>query len=131
MEFIFAHHSEIPHNNSPINIDTPEAARMNGVQRYFYTSSACAFPEYRQSDVNVVPLKEEDGYPAMPEDGYGWEKLFSGRMCRHFSEDSGLQSHVARFHNVDGRHGTYDAGRENALAAICRKIILLPRGSGH
>ncbi|HEY0759554.1 MAG TPA: NAD-dependent epimerase/dehydratase family protein [Acidisarcina sp.] len=99
------------------------AARDSGVERFFYSSSACVYNAEKQSSAAVVPLKEEDAYPAMPEDGYGWEKLFSERMCRHFEEDFGLQCRVARFHNVYGPWGTWTGGREKAPAAICRKIL--------
>jgi nucleoside-diphosphate-sugar epimerase len=99
------------------------AARDAGVQRFFYSSSACVYNGDKQKSANVVPLKEEDAYPALPEDGYGWEKLFSERMCRHFEEDFGLVTRVARYHNVYGPLGTYDGGREKAPAAICRKVI--------
>jgi nucleoside-diphosphate-sugar epimerase len=98
-------------------------AREAGVERYFYASSACVYNADKQRSPKVVPLKESDAYPAMPEDGYGWEKLFSERMCRHFREDFGLTTRVARFHNVYGPHGTWDGGREKAPAAICRKVI--------
>src|SRR3989440_10882662 len=106
-----------------INTHLLMAARKYGVKRYFYASSACVYNGDKQKDPNVTALKEEDAYPALPEDGYGWEKLFSERMCRHFREDFGLQCRVARFHNVYGPHGTYDGGREKAPAAICRKVI--------
>ncbi|MDT4891290.1 MAG: GDP-D-mannose 3, 5-epimerase, partial [Pseudonocardiales bacterium] len=99
-----------------------QAARENQVERYFYSSSACVYAAEHQTNPDVVPLKEADAYPAMPEDGYGWEKLFSERMCRHFLEDYGLQTRVARYHNVYGEFGTWDGGREKAPAAICRKI---------
>jgi nucleoside-diphosphate-sugar epimerase len=99
------------------------ASRDAGVQRFFYSSSACVYNEEKQRDPNVTPLREEDAYPAMPEDGYGWEKLFSERMCRHFREDFGLQTRVARYHNVYGPNGTWEGGREKAPAAICRKVI--------
>ena len=99
-----------------------QAASRRGVGRFFYSSSACVYPDYRQVDVDVRPLREEDAYPAMPEDGYGWEKLFTERMCRHFLEDAGLQTRVARYHNVYGPHGTWTGGREKAPAALCRKI---------
>ncbi len=99
------------------------AARDSGVERFFYSSSACVYNGEKQKDENVTPLKEEDAYPALPEDGYGWEKLFSERMCRHFEEDFGLVCRVARFHNVYGPHGTWTGGREKAPAAICRKVI--------
>ena len=99
------------------------AARDEGVRSFFYSSSACVYNADKQKNTDVTALKEEDAYPAMPEDGYGWEKLFSERMCRHFREDFGLRTRVARFHNVYGPHGTYDGGREKAPAAICRKVI--------
>ena len=98
------------------------AARDAGVERYFYSSSACVYAADKQTDADVTPLREADAYPAMPEDGYGWEKLFSERMCRHFREDFGLETRVARYHNVYGPHGTCDGGREKAPAAICRKV---------
>ncbi|MAE66239.1 MAG: NAD-dependent dehydratase [Phycisphaeraceae bacterium] len=106
-----------------INTHLLEAARQSGVERFFYASSACVYNADKQRDEDVVPLKEADAYPAMAEDGYGWEKLFSERMCRHFSEDFGMYTRVARFHNVYGPEGTWDGGREKAPAAICRKVI--------
>ena len=106
-----------------INTHLLMAAKDVGVKRFFYASSACVYAADKQTDPNVTALKEEDAYPAMPEDGYGWEKLFSERMCRHFREDFGMVTRVARFHNVYGPHGTYDGGREKAPAAICRKVI--------
>ena len=106
-----------------INTQMLIAARKHGVRRYFYSSSACVYNADKQADTNVVPLRESDAYPAMPEDGYGWEKLFSERMCRHFREDFGIITRVARYHNVYGPNGTYDGGREKAPAAICRKVI--------
>jgi GDP-D-mannose 3', 5'-epimerase len=99
------------------------AARDSGVERFFYSSSACVYNAEKQKSPEVIPLKEEDAYPAMAEDGYGWEKLFSERMCRHFEEDFGLQCRVARYHNVYGPLGTWTGGREKAPAAICRKVI--------
>jgi GDP-D-mannose 3',5'-epimerase len=99
------------------------AARDAGVQRFFYSSSACVYNGEKQKNPEVVPLKEADAYPALPEDGYGWEKLFSERMCRHFEEDFGLQCRVARYHNVYGPLGTWTGGREKAPAAICRKVL--------
>jgi nucleoside-diphosphate-sugar epimerase len=95
----------------------------SGVERFFYSSSACVYAADKQTSPAVVPFREEDAYPAMPEDGYGWEKLFSERMCRHFSEDFGIVTRVARYHNVYGPFGTYDGGREKAPAAICRKVV--------
>jgi nucleoside-diphosphate-sugar epimerase len=106
-----------------INTHLLQAALEAGVKRFFYASSACVYNADKQRNEEVVPLKEEDAYPAMPEDGYGWEKLFSERMCRHFREDFGLRTRVARFHNVYGPYGTWEGGREKAPAAICRKVI--------
>ena len=99
------------------------AAKDAGIKRFFYSSSACVYNGEKQTNADVVALKEEDAYPALPEDGYGWEKLFSERMCRHFEEDYGLICRVARYHNVYGPEGTWDGGREKAPAAICRKVI--------
>jgi GDP-D-mannose 3',5'-epimerase len=99
------------------------AAKDEGVDRFFYSSSACVYNADKQKSEDVTPLKEEDAYPAMAEDGYGWEKLFSERMCRHFSEDYGMFTRVPRFHNVYGPHGTWEGGREKAPAAISRKVI--------
>ena len=99
------------------------AAHDASVERFFYSSSACVYAADKQTRAEVVPLRESDAYPAMPEDGYGWEKLFSERMCRHYLEDYGLETRVARYHNVYGPHGTFDGGREKAPAAICRKVI--------
>jgi GDP-D-mannose 3',5'-epimerase len=99
------------------------AAREKGVERFFYSSSACVYNGEKQTNPDVIALKEEDAYPALPEDGYGWEKLFSERMCRHFEEDYGLECRVARYHNVYGPLGTWTGGREKAPAAICRKVI--------
>jgi nucleoside-diphosphate-sugar epimerase len=106
------------------------ASRDANVARYFYSSSACVYPLHRQCDANVTSLTESDAYPAMSEDGYGWEKLFSERMCRHFLEDFGLPTRVARYHNVYGPYGTFDGGREKAPAALSRKIALAAL-SGH
>jgi nucleoside-diphosphate-sugar epimerase len=106
-----------------INTHLLMAARDYGVERYFYASSACVYAADKQVSEDIVPLREEDAYPAMPEDGYGWEKLFSERMCRHYREDFGVRTRVARYHNVYGPHGTWTGGREKAPAAICRKVI--------
>jgi len=106
-----------------INTHLLIAARDCGIDRFFYASSACVYNGDKQTDPNNPGLKEADAYPALAEDGYGWEKLFSERMCRHFREDFGLTTRVARFHNVYGPHGTFDGGREKAPAAICRKVI--------
>jgi nucleoside-diphosphate-sugar epimerase len=113
-----------------INTHLLLAARDLGVSRYFYASSACVYAADKQSRPDATALREDDAYPAMPEDGYGWEKLFSERMCRHFFEDYGLECRVVRFHNVYGPHGTYDGGREKAPAAVCRKVIAAQL-SGH
>jgi nucleoside-diphosphate-sugar epimerase len=114
-----------------INTHLLKAARENRVQRFFYASSACVYAHDKQTDPSVTGLKEADAYPAMPEDGYGWEKLFSERMCRHFTEDFGLITRVARYHNVYGPHGTFDGGREKAPAAICRKVIAAKLSRNH
>jgi GDP-D-mannose 3', 5'-epimerase len=106
-----------------INTHMLQAAQKFGVERFFYSSSACVYNGDKQTDPNNPGLKEEDAYPALAEDGYGWEKLFSERMCRHFHEDYGMYVRMARFHNVYGPHGTWDGGREKAPAAICRKVI--------
>jgi nucleoside-diphosphate-sugar epimerase len=106
-----------------INTNLLRAARDNDIDRYFYSSSACVYNAAKQDSPDVEPLSEEDAYPAMPEDGYGWEKLFSERMCRHFREDFGVTTRVARYHNVYGPFGTYDGGREKAPAALTRKVI--------
>ena len=106
-----------------INTHLLMASHKAGVKRYFYASSACVYAADKQTDPNITGLRESDAYPAMPEDGYGWEKLFSERLCRHFTEDLGLLTRVPRFHNVYGPHGTYDGGREKAPAAVCRKVI--------
>ena len=107
------------------------AARDQGIERFFYSSSACVYNGDKQKSPDVVALKEEDAYPALPEDGYGWEKLFSERMCRHFEEDFGLQCRVVRFHNVYGPYGTWNGGREKAPAAICRKVIEAKHSGNH
>jgi GDP-D-mannose 3',5'-epimerase len=126
--FIEHNKAVIMHDNVLINIHMIEAARTHAVERYLYTSSACVYPGYRQDTPQAVPLKEEDAYPADPEDGYGWEKLFSERQCRHYREDYGLETRVVRFHNIFGPLGTYDGGREKSPAAICRKIAMAEDG---
>ncbi|MFA5872775.1 MAG: NAD-dependent epimerase/dehydratase family protein [Anaerolineales bacterium] len=131
MGFISAHHSEILHNNSLINTHTLDAARVNGVKRYFYTSSACVYPEYKQTKANVVPLKEEDAYPAMPQDAYGWEKLVMERLCTHYREDYGIQTRIVRFHNIFGPQGTWEGGREKAPAAMSRKVAIAKLTGNH
>ena len=124
MGFISAHHAEILRNNSLINIHTLDAARENGVKRYLYTSSACIYPEFLQTETNVKPLREEDAYPAMPQDAYGWEKLVSERLCIHYREEYGIETRVVRFHNIFGPLGTWEGGREKAPAAMCRKVAV-------
>jgi GDP-D-mannose 3', 5'-epimerase len=126
--FIEHNKAMIMHDNVLINVHMLEAARQHGVRRYLYTSSACIYPGYRQQSADVTPLKEEDAYPADPEDGYGWEKLYSERQCRHYLEDFGFETRVVRFHNIFGPLGTYDGGREKSPAAICRKIALANDG---
>jgi GDP-D-mannose 3',5'-epimerase len=114
-----------------INTHMLMSARKYGVNRFFYASSACVYAADKQTDPNVTALKESDAYPAQPEDGYGWEKLFSERMCRHFREDFGITTRVARYHNVYGPLGTYDGGREKAPAAVCRKVIQAKTSGNH
>jgi nucleoside-diphosphate-sugar epimerase len=122
MGFISSHHAQILRDNSLINIQTLESARQNGVERYLYCSSACVYPEYRQIDTDVTPLREEEAYPAQPQDAYGWEKLITERLCTHYREDYGLETRIVRFHNIFGPLGTWDGGREKAPAAMCRKV---------
>lgn len=131
MGFISCHHAEILHNNSLINIHTLDAARQNGVKRYLYTSSACIYPEYKQTDVHVTPLKEEDAYPAMPQDAYGWEKLVAERLVTHYHDDYGMDVRIVRFHNIFGPYGTWDGGREKAPAAMCRKVAVAKLTGNH
>ncbi|HKV44640.1 MAG TPA: NAD-dependent epimerase/dehydratase family protein [bacterium] len=126
--FITEYKAEIMRDSVLINTHMLEAARVNGLRKFLFTSSACVYPGYRQNVTDVPPLKEEDAYPADAEDGYGWEKLFTERMCRHYHEDYGLNTYVVRFHNIYGPLGTYDGGREKSPAAICRKIALAPDG---
>jgi nucleoside-diphosphate-sugar epimerase len=122
MGFIATHHALILHNNALINLHMLEAARLHQVQRLLYTSSACVYPEYRQVDADVTPLKEEDAYPAQPQDAYGWEKLLTERLCLHYAQDYGLETRTVRFHNIFGPLGTWEGGREKAPAALCRKV---------
>ena len=126
--FIENNKAVIVRDNTLINLNSIEAARANGVKRYLYTSSACIYPGYKQKETDVTPLREEDAYPADAEDGYGWEKLYMERVCRHYTEDFGLDTRVVRFHNIFGPLGTYDGGREKSPAAICRKIALANDG---
>jgi nucleoside-diphosphate-sugar epimerase len=127
--FIETNKAEIVRDNTLINMHTIEASRLNGVSRYLYTSSACIYPVHKQKETDVTPLREEDAYPADAEDGYGWEKLYMERVCRHYTEDFGLDTRVVRFHNIFGPLGTYDGGREKSPAAICRKVALADDGA--
>jgi nucleoside-diphosphate-sugar epimerase len=124
MGFISAHHAMILHNNSLINLNTLEAAKQNKVPRYLFTSSACIYPEFKQTETNVTPLKEEDAYPAQPQDAYGWEKLVTERLCLHYAQDYGMETRIVRFHNMFGPLGTWEGGREKAPAAMSRKIAM-------
>jgi len=126
--FIETNKAIIVRDNTLINLQSIEAARASGVKRYLYTSSACVYPGYLQKQTDLSPLKEEDAYPADAEDGYGWEKLYMERVCRHYREDFGLETRVVRFHNIFGPLGTYDGGREKSPAAICRKVALAGDG---
>jgi len=123
--FIHAHKAEISRDNVLINIHTLDAARENRIRRLLYTSSACIYPGYLQDTPEVTPLREQDAYPADPEDGYGWEKLYSERVAMHYRQDYGLETRIVRFHNIYGPLGTYDGGREKSPAAICRKVALV------
>ena len=120
--YITAFHADISRNNILMNTHMLEAARLEGVERFFYSSSACVYPDYRQDSNELDGLKEEDAYPAAPEEGYGWEKLFTEKLCQYYTQDYDLQTRVARFHNVYGPLGTFDGGKEKAPAALCRKI---------
>jgi GDP-D-mannose 3',5'-epimerase len=128
MGFISQNQAAILRNNALINLNTIDAARANGVTKYLYSSSACIYPEYLQTETQVTPLKENDAYPAQPQDSYGWEKLISEKLAEYYRDDYGLDVRVVRFHNVYGPHGTYDGGREKAPAAICRKVAMAPEG---
>ncbi len=126
--YITSFHADIARNNGLININVLEAARLNGIKQFLFSSSACVYPQYLQRVAQVSPLREEDAYPADPEEGYGWEKLFMEKLCQYYREDHGLQTRVVRFHNVYGPLGTYEGGREKAPAAICRKIAMASNG---
>jgi len=122
MGFISKNHGAIMRDNVLININTLEAARKAGVRRYLYTSSACIYPEHLQSKVDVLPLSEDMAYPANPQDGYGWEKLYTEKLCQYTHAEYGLDVRIVRFHNIYGPLGTWQGGREKAPAAICRKV---------
>jgi GDP-D-mannose 3',5'-epimerase len=128
MGFISANHATILRNNALINIHTLEAARMNGVSRYLFSSSACVYPDHLQAAANVVPLREDDAYPASPQDAYGWEKLIAERLCQAYGEEFGLDTRIVRFHNIYGPNGTYFGGREKVPGALCRKVAMAEPG---
>ena len=128
MGFISQNHATILRNNALINLHTIDAARINGVTRYLYTSSACVYPDHLQTETDVTPLKEADAYPADPQDAYGWEKLISEKLCEYYIDEFDLDTRTVRFHNVYGPYGTYDGGREKAPAAICRKVAEADQG---
>ena len=121
--------ADIARNNSLINTHMLEASRLNGAEKFFYSSSACIYPSYLQESADVTPLKEADAYPADPEEGYGWEKLYMEKLCQYYAADYGFETRIARFHKVYGPLGTYDGGKEKAPAALCRKIALAKDGS--
>ena len=126
--FITSVKADVVRDNVWINVNMAEASRLAGVKRLFYSSSACIYPGYKQEEAEIIPLKESDAFPADPEDGYGWEKLFSEHMYQKFYEDYGLEVRIARYHNIYGPEGTYDGGREKAPAALSRKIALVNDG---
>jgi nucleoside-diphosphate-sugar epimerase len=126
--YITAFHADVARNNVLINAHMLEAAHRNAAGRYFFSSSACIYPMYLQHDPDVTPLKEADAYPADPEEGYGWEKLYAEKLCQYYTEESKLDTRVARFHNIYGPLGTYEGGREKAPGAICRKVALASDG---
>jgi GDP-D-mannose 3', 5'-epimerase len=128
MGFISSNHATILRNNALINIHTLEAARLNRVSRYLFSSSACIYPQHLQTQADVTPLKEEDAYPANPQDAYGWEKLLAERLSTYYAAEFGMETRSARFHNIYGPYGTYDGGREKAPAALCRKVALAEPG---
>jgi nucleoside-diphosphate-sugar epimerase len=126
--YISYHHGFSAQNNILASTHLLEASRLNGVSRLFFSSSACVYPQYRQQEADVRPLREEDARPYEPDEGYGWEKLFTEKLCQYYADDYGLETRVARFHNVYGPLGTYMGGREKAPAAICRKVALAADG---
>ena len=126
--YISVYRASVARNNLLINLGMLEASRLSGVERFFFASSACIYPAYRQASADVSPLREEDAYPALPEEGYGWEKLMTEKLCQYYREDYGLETRIARFHNVYGPLGAYEGGREKAPAALCRKIALARDG---
>lgn len=121
--FITAVGADVMYDNVLINANMLQASLENKIKRFFYSSSACVYPTYRQTDADVAPLKEEDAYPADPDNFYGWEKLYTEKMCEAYKKDYGLDVRIVRYHNIYGPEGTYDGGREKAPAALCRKIV--------
>jgi GDP-D-mannose 3',5'-epimerase len=128
MGFISANHATILHNNALIDIHTLEAARQQGVRKLLYTSSACVYPEHLQLRTDVAALREEDAYPAAPQDAYGWEKVFGEQLFSYYPGEFDVETRIVRFHNIYGPYGTYDGGREKSPAALCRKIALAEDG---
>lgn len=126
--YITANHADLSRNNILINTHMLEASRINGVQHFLFSSSACIYPQYKQKEPDVTPLKESDAVPADPEPGYGWEKLFAEELCRYYKKDYGMETRIVRFHNVYGPLGTYEGGKEKAPAAISRKVALAEDG---
>ena len=128
MGYISSNHATILRNNALINLHTLDAARTQGVSRLLYTSSACIYPDYRQTEADVTPLSEDDAYPASPQDAYGWEKLLTERACSYYREEFGFETRIVRFHNIFGPEGTFEGGREKAPAALCRKVASVEDG---
>lgn len=127
--YITANHADISRNNTLINTHVLDASRVNGARRFLFSSSACVYPQYKQNNADVTPLKESDAVPADPEPGYGWEKLFAEELCRYYKRDYGFETRIVRFHNVYGPLGTYEGGKEKAPAAISRKVALAEDGA--
>ena len=128
MGYLSSHHARVLRNNALINLHTLDAARVNGVGRYLFSSSACIYPEFLQTSTDLAPLKESDAYPAAPQDAYGWEKLISERALAYYSAEYGIETRIVRFHNIYGPLGTFDGGREKAPAALCRKVAMAREG---
>ena len=128
--YITANHAILTRNNTLINSHMLEAARVSRARRYLYTSSACVYPSFLQTDGDIAPLREDEAIPADPEKGYGWEKLFAEQLTAYYNEECGLDARIVRFHNIYGPLGTYDGGKEKAPAAICRKVALAEDGAG-
>jgi GDP-D-mannose 3',5'-epimerase len=126
--YITAQHAQIARNNTLMNVNLLDAARANKIGRFLFSSSACVYPQYLQRSTDVQPLREDDAWPAEPEEGYGLEKLYAEKLCQYYAEDYGLETRIVRFHNVYGPLGSYDGGKEKAPAAICRKVALTPSG---